>query len=152
MPTAASLIRLYLETCYDVRLIGGQRITLRIGSEVPAALRAWYADNAFATIITACNPHSRPLDARSNRLRLRRLRDELGLLGVSRLAAVGHLRAQAWREASLCVTGIDLATLDRVARRHAQNAVVVLTTHARLRIHRDDWRPLVAPHAWVDFA
>ena len=152
MPTADRLIRLYLETSYDVRMHGGRRIALRIGDQVPGALRALYADDAFATIITACNPHSQPLDARSNRVRQRRLRDELEQLRAPLLAAVGHLRAERWREPALCVTGLDAATIDCLARRHAQNAVVVLATHARLRIVRDDWRPIVAPHAWIDFA
>ncbi len=152
MPAPDALIRAYLATRYDVRLVGGRRVSLRIGDAVPSILRDGGTGFRCAAIITACNPRSERLDAGANRLRLRRLREDLERLDARCLAAVGHDRSQGWRETSLCVMGPAIATLDELARRHAQNAIVVLAREVRLRIERTDWRALAGDDPRIDFA
>ncbi|HET6632748.1 MAG TPA: DUF3293 domain-containing protein [Rhodanobacteraceae bacterium] len=116
----------YLASDYRVRLPRGGYASIRIGQPLPAALRAClrYDDEAWA-FVTAWNPRSRPQPRAANR------RAQRGLLAALRAmtppprirAAIG-VGTDGWREPSLWLAGVELAALDILMRRHAQNAIV----------------------------
>ncbi|MEO8460305.1 MAG: DUF3293 domain-containing protein [Dokdonella sp.] len=135
------LIALYRAAHYEVRLPGGERVALLIGQPCPSALIAWSAGRTLACI-TAYNPQSRSLPAVENRQRQRELFTLLDASGAKALPAVGRIPGQPWREPSLLATGVELASIDALAHRFEQNAIVIVgeSQKARLRICRDDWR------------
>lgn len=140
--TPQSLVALYRETHYDVRLPGGMRCTVRIGQTPARQLQEFLALAESTFLVSACNPWSSPLTAIENRRRMR----ELLLLAKSQrlqyLSGVGHIPGQAWREPFLLLADTSARSIDDIASHHEQNAVVHLQAGqpARLRIYRQDWR------------
>ncbi|MDC8011713.1 DUF3293 domain-containing protein [Tahibacter soli] len=117
----ADLVALYRATRYDARLPGGRRATLRVDAPPPFEFRQWLAGAAFA-LITAYNPRSTAQPAHANRAAQHRLLADLAALGARVLPAVG--RGHGWREASLVAAGLDLTSIDALAARYAQHAVL----------------------------
>lgn len=138
------LVSLYRAAHYEVRLPGGERVALLIGQPCPPALIEWSSDRMLACI-TAYNPQSRSLPAVENRQRQRDLFALLKASGANILPAVGRIPGQSWREPSLIADGIALASIDALARRFDQNAIVIVdnSQSARLRIYRTGWRNAV---------
>lgn len=135
----ATLIALYRSTHYDVRLNGGRRITLRVGSDCPDLP---IESNERWGFITAWNPFSEPRPASDNRAAQRELFDALKRSSRVLLPAVGRIPGEPWREPALFAGGISLDELDRLARTFRQNAIVTGRGHGvgSLRFYRDDWR------------
>jgi hypothetical protein len=140
----AEWIDLYRRTSYDVRLPGGKRTTLRIGRHVPWAINKWAAESWPLAFVSACNPRSEVTPAADNRQRMRaicgRVRKSCRVL-----PAVGHSQDPRWREASLLLAGLDMTSIDALAREFDQNAIVTVASGqpAALRIYRPDWRNLL---------
>lgn len=134
----ARLLALYRSAGYAVRLPGGRRAVLGVDAMPPPALAQWLS-GATGTLLTACNPGSRPLPAFENRGRLRRLHAELVETGARLLPAAGY--GPAWREASLFAADVPLARIDALAERYGQNAILIVEPDrpVRLRIYHDDW-------------
>ncbi|HSX60009.1 MAG TPA: DUF3293 domain-containing protein [Tahibacter sp.] len=122
---SAELLAIYRACDYAVRLPGGARAVLRIGAPLPDALAAWMAGAASAAFITAYNPRSQPQPARINRAAQRELFAAARAAGARVLPGVGRLAGEVWREPSLFVAGLSMETVDALACRHSQNAVVL---------------------------
>ncbi|TAN03834.1 MAG: DUF3293 domain-containing protein [Rhodanobacteraceae bacterium] len=124
MPLPESIRRAWTETDYRVRLPHGGYVSIWCGRPLPPQLLALlrHADDPWG-YITAWNPAGVSLSLASNKIRQRRLRDEIkgdrhryfGGLGVG---------ASDWREPSLFVPGMTYAQLDAMARRFGQLGVV----------------------------
>lgn len=148
------LIALYHATHYDVLLPAGAAATLRIGEGLPAALRGWIDDGHGAFFISACNPCSQQLSPAENEGRHLSLRERLRLSPCRVLEGTGHVPGATWREPSLFVTDIDMASIDRLATEFGQNAIVFAPSagNARLRLYRTDWLDALRGEAGIDWA
>jgi hypothetical protein len=149
-------IAAYRAAAYALRLPGGHRIDLSVDAAIQpsldALLQARAGENRLANaLITAWNPFSQPTSRSENHLRQRDLLRCLG--GSARAVLVGVGYGDGWREPSFAALGIELVTLDRLAREFRQNATLTFRCNesVRLRLHRDDWRAVLAD-ADVDFA
>ena len=149
-----TLLTFYRASNYEAALPDGRVSALRVGEPAPAALRAWIGSAWPAAYLTACNPHSQALTPAQNAQRLEALLRELGVAGVDYLRGDGSLPGERWREPSVLTRGLDLDAVDGLARRHAQNAVLVVRagTPVRLRLYREDWRALAAPAPDLEWA
>jgi hypothetical protein len=145
----AELLALYRRTHYDVDLAQGGTATLRIGAPPPPSVADWIGTDTYAIYLTACNPHSQALPPERNAERMAALRDALGNTGARWLEGRGGIPGQDWSEPSLLVAGLALEDADRLARAFGQNASVRIAAVAPacLRLHRSDWRTLVAAAA-----
>jgi uncharacterized protein DUF3293 len=67
---------------------------------------------------------------------------------------LGHAPGGDWSEPGLFVAGLDLATVDALARTLAQDAVVLAPAQGavRLRLYRGEWRATLAGAAGIDWA
>ncbi len=111
-------------------LIDGEpTITLRIGEMSPrmdALLHAHHSRRA--TIVTAFNPFSEPIDSRANSLRQQMLRQLLDDAGFQLREAQGMDPQGHWPpERSLLVFGTEPAFEARLLRDYEQHALVVVT-------------------------
>jgi len=134
----AELLRVYAACHYETRLPGGRaRAVLRIGQPLPAALQDWLGAAGWCACITAYNPRSVAQAAALNRAAQHALLSALGEQGARWLPAAGRLPGQPWREPSLLVADIPLDSIDRLAWRHSQNAIVLAhgKAPAQLRIY-----------------
>ncbi len=124
MPLPESIRRAWAETEYRVRLPAGGYTIIWCGRPLPAPLLAWLTrkDEPWG-YITAWNPAGVALPLASNRIRQRRLRDELKGDRQRYFGGVG-VGAGGWREPSLFVPGMSFARLDAMARRFGQLGVV----------------------------
>lgn len=123
---AAALLALYRACHYAVRVPGGHsRAVLRIDEPVPGVLCDWLGPAAFGAFVTACNPRSQPQPAARNHAAQRLLLTAIHAAGARALPGAGRIPGQPWREPSLFVAGLDLAAVDALAQRHAQNAIVL---------------------------
>jgi len=134
----ARLLALYRSAGYAVRLPGGRRAAVSVDAMAPPALVQWLA-GATGSLLTACNPGSRPLPVSENRRRLRRLHADLVEAGARLLPASGY--GPSWREASLFAADAPLARIDALAERYGQNAILIVEPDrpVRLRVYRGDW-------------
>lgn len=131
------LTALYERTQYCVRLARGGHAVIRIHQPLPAALHTLLPNlDATWAFITAWNPRSQhqPIDV--NRMRQHQL-----LTWLRQLEPVPHITAGAgvaedrqWREASLFVTGITMASVDVLMREFQQHAVVCGRGHERAEL------------------
>ncbi|HJR09864.1 MAG TPA: DUF3293 domain-containing protein [Rhodanobacteraceae bacterium] len=124
MPLPESIRRAWIETDYRVRLPHGGYASIWCGRPLPAPLLALLnrADAPWG-YITAWNPAGVRLPLATNRIRQRRLRDELKGDRHPRFGGVG-VGPSNWREPSLFVPGITYTQLGAMARRFGQLAVV----------------------------
>ena len=124
MPLPESIRRIWIETDYRVRLPHGGYVSIACGRPLPAPLLALlqHADDPWA-YITAWNPAGVLLPLASNKIRQRRLRDELK---GDRHRHFGGIAVGPgnWREPSLFVPGMSYTQLDAMARRFGQLGVV----------------------------
>jgi hypothetical protein len=108
----------YRDTDYWVDHPRG-RFAIRIGEPVPQIVAESWA------FITACNPGSKPLTAKENAARMRKLEQIVRDLGLSFLRGEGVGRDGAWPpEPSLLILNIDEATAIDLARQSGQAAIV----------------------------
>ncbi len=124
MPVPESIRRIWLDTEYRIRLSHGGYACIRCGQPLPAPLLAMLRreDEPWG-YITAWNPASVRLPLATNRIRQRRLRDELRADHHRYFGGVG-IGPLDWREPSLFVPGIKHSQLDALARRFGQLGVI----------------------------
>ena len=124
MALPESIRRAWTETEYRVRLPHGGYVVIWCGRPLPAQLLALLrrADAPWG-YITAWNPAGVRLPLATNRIRQRRLRDELRGDRHPHFGGIG-VGPSDWREPSLFVPGITYAQLDALARRFGQLGVV----------------------------
>jgi hypothetical protein len=124
MPLPESIRRAWSETDYRVRLAAGGFTSIRCGQALPAPLvRLLSRPDAPWGFITAWNPASVLLPPATNRVRQRRLRDELKADRYCIYCGTG-VGTGDWRERSLFVPDINHAKLDDMARQFGQLSVV----------------------------
>lgn len=135
MPVSDDLRRAWRATQYRVRLPQGGHAAIRIGAPLPAALHPLLReDDEPWGYVTAWNPHAQPRDRATNRTAQRALLDAASVLGA-RVRAGAGVGADGWREPSLFVLGLDFATLDALAARFAQAAIVRGRGTGRAELH-----------------
>jgi len=124
MALPESIRRAWIETDYRVRLPHGGYVSIWCGRPLPSQLLALlrHADDPWG-YITAWNPAGVRLPLASNKIRQRRLRDELKGDRHPHFGGVG-VGPSNWREPSLFVPGITHTQLDAMARRFGQLGVV----------------------------
>ncbi|MGH8212731.1 MAG: DUF3293 domain-containing protein [Rhodanobacteraceae bacterium] len=123
MSAPESLRRAWRQTEYRVRLPSGGFAVIRVGMPLPDPLREFlHGEREPWGFITAWNPRARRAPRPENRVRQRELRDSLPGFGARCRAGIGA--GEEWREPSLFVTGIDFDTLDALAQRFGQAAVM----------------------------
>ena len=135
MPLPESIRRAWRETDYRVRLPHGGYASIRCGQPLPAPLLAWLPRaTAPWGYITAWNPAGVRLQPRDNRIRQRRLRDELKADRYLYYVGTG-VGTNNWREPSLFVPGITYPRLDALAHRFGQLGVVRGTGAGPAELH-----------------
>lgn len=135
MPLPESIRRSWIETDYRVRLPQGGYVSIWCGKPLPTVLLALLdAPNDPWGYITAWNPAGVRLPLATNRVRQRRLRDELKGDRLCFHAGVG-VGAGDWREPSLFVPGMGYRKLDAMARRFGQLGVVRGTGDGPAELH-----------------
>ncbi|HKU78253.1 MAG TPA: DUF3293 domain-containing protein [Rhodanobacteraceae bacterium] len=124
MPLPESIRRAWTETDYRVRVPYGGFASIRCGKPLPMPLLAMlrHADDPWG-YITAWNPAGVALPLATNKIRQRRLRDELRGDRHRFIGGIG-VGPAGWREPSLFVPGMTHAQLDAMARRFGQLGVV----------------------------
>lgn len=124
MPVPESIRRAWLDSDYRVRLPHGGHAGIRCGQPLPAPLLALlnHVGEPWG-YITAWNPRSVMLPVASNRIRQRRLRDELKADSCRYYGGIG-VGVDHWREPSLFVVGIGYTRLDELARHFGQLSVI----------------------------
>lgn len=135
MARPESIHRAWWETDYRVRLPAGGYASIRCGQPLPDVLLDWLPgiDTPWG-YLTAWNPAGVRLPASTNRIRLRRLRDELKADQRRYFIGIG-VGTTDWRETSLFVPGISYAHLDALARRFGQSGLVRGTGAAPAELH-----------------
>ncbi|HET9836282.1 MAG TPA: DUF3293 domain-containing protein [Rhodanobacteraceae bacterium] len=137
MPIPPDTEREFKATEYRVRLPQGGCAAIRIGEPLPRALHACVKNRRTPWgFITAWNPFARQASRALNRTRQRELLRTLRKRGAMMRAGVGvGTGKKKWREPSLFVTGLDFATLDALARRFEQAAIVRGVGHGEAELH-----------------
>ncbi|MCK5769356.1 DUF3293 domain-containing protein [Algiphilus sp.] len=126
-PYRATRYRVYLPTTTE---------DIRIGHPAPA-VDAWMDEHASgtATVITACNPHSRQHSRAANRRAQCALLHLLHAMPHPMLPGRNLADAGDWPpEHSLIVAGLSRGEARRLAARFRQNAVVWLSRGSRARL------------------
>ena len=116
-------LRAYRETEY--RVCADSPFTLRIGQaslELLEVQRRRRAD--CSAFVTACNPFSQSLDAKTNAERQSALESELASRSLAYLPGVGAHPRGGWQEESFLVFGLSLEAARTLGLRHGQNAIV----------------------------
>jgi hypothetical protein len=124
----AQTIAAYRETDYLVEVApdGAPPLLLRVGAFHPGLADLFRASGvASGAFITACNPHSRLLEAAQNSARQAALRRLLTLRGWPFLQGIGQHPAGRWPgEASFLVLGISCAAARSLGQEFEQNAIL----------------------------
>lgn len=120
---ATDLIAAYKSTHYQVMHPCGA-FTLRVGQYSPELTRLFVEHQVTtAAFITACNPHSQPVDAAQNHRAQQYLANDL--VSYVCYAGVGLDPLGKWEgEASFLVLGINLEQACLLGHRYQQNAIV----------------------------
>ncbi|MBN8726178.1 MAG: DUF3293 domain-containing protein [Xanthomonadales bacterium] len=149
-----ALLAAYRDTHYEVAMPDGSIATLRVGQGAPPAILDWMQPDPLTAFVSADNPHSCAVPNADNTLRHAALQGRLRALPCRVLPGLGHVPGSAWRENALLVAGLDLGTLDALARAFDQNAIVIAHRGgpARLRMYRPEWRALVPTAVDLDWA
>jgi hypothetical protein len=126
MPIPQDTLQAFRDTEYRVRLPQGAFAVIRIGEPLPRELHGCVKDEGAPWgFITAWNPFAQQTSRERNRAAQRELLAALRELGATPRAGVGVGTGESpWREPSLFVTGLDFDTLDALARRFEQAAIV----------------------------
>jgi hypothetical protein len=122
MPLPESIRRAWTDTDYRVRVSYGGFASIRCGKPLPMPLLAMLRHAGVA------------LPLATNRIRQRRLRDELRGDRQRFVGGIGVGPAD-WREPSLFVPGMTYAQLDAMARRFGQLGVVRGTGAGPAELH-----------------
>ncbi|HEX7369839.1 MAG TPA: DUF3293 domain-containing protein [Rhodanobacteraceae bacterium] len=135
MPVPESILRAWRDTDYRIRLAQGGYASIRDGRPLPASLLALLqrADEPWG-YLTAWNPAGVRLPHATNRIRQRRLRDELKSSGYRYYCGIG-VGAGDWREPSLFVPGIKHSRLIEVARHFGQLGLILGSGAEPAKIH-----------------
>ena len=130
-----ALLAAFRATDYRVCLACGGLATIRIDTPLPAALQVLVGMQAWG-FITAWNPHAQLRHRSANHVAQRQLLVALRALPSTVTIRPGFGVGTDWREPSLFVVGPDTATLDTLARIHAQRAYLHghASGSARLRL------------------
>jgi hypothetical protein len=103
--------------------------TLRIFPAPKGEVGAWpLGFEAEIFVITAWNPHSRPLDNKINRVRQEALETEL--LSLEHYPAVGLDPSSDYREEGVAVSGLSEVEAINLGARYNQNAIFAWTPTA----------------------
>ncbi len=128
MPISPETRRVFLDTEYRVRLSQGGCVVIRIGEPLPPRLHGCVKDHRTPWgFITAWNPLAQHSSRARNRERQRELLAALRERGARLCPGMGvdaNESKNAWREPSLFVVGLDFASMDELARRFEQAAIV----------------------------
>lgn len=139
MPIPPDTEREFKGTEYRVRLPQGGHAVIRIGEPLPPELHGCVKDERTPWgFITAWNPFAKKVPRARNRAAQRELLFALRGFGATLRAGVGAKPGTGkdkWREPSLFVTGLDFATLDGLARRFEQAAIVRGVGHRKAELH-----------------
>lgn len=148
-----ALLAAYRATWYDVLLADNRLVTIHVGQPPPREIAEWIGNDDFATVLSPCNPRSRPLPVVENAYRMADLHERLHLLPHRLLEGIGHIPGKRPQEANLLLAGMDLSIIDALARDFAQNAVVIVPAQgtARLRIYRAEWHAIVGTAPDLDW-
>ncbi|SRR6185312_1615877 len=123
MPAEESVRQAWMETAYRVRLPRGGCAVIRIGEPLPEALHDFLHEESEPWgFVTAWNPRARRTSDAFNRARQRELRDAMRASNARCRPGAGV--GGEWREPSLFVAGLGFDTLDALARRFGQMAIV----------------------------
>lgn len=135
MPLPESIRRVWTETDYRVRLPYGGYAIIRCGAPLPVPLLAMLrrSDDPWG-YITAWNPAGVLLPLATNKIRQRRLRDELKGDRQPYFCGVG-IGPSDWREPSLFVPGMTYAQIDAMASQFGQLGVVRGTGAGPAELH-----------------
>jgi len=133
-----SLIAVYRNTDYRVRLAQGGWASIHVDAALPAPLHALIGKHSWA-FITAWNPGSQAQSHAQNHAAQQALL--AALRGLHRTIRIqpGIGVGGEWREASFFVVGPELADIDALAQQFRQNAYVhgLANGYARLRLASD---------------
>ncbi|MGN6729204.1 MAG: DUF3293 domain-containing protein [Rhodanobacteraceae bacterium] len=128
MPISPETRRAFLDTEYRVRLSRGGCAVIRIGEPLPPRLHGCVKDGRTPWgFITAWNPSAQQSFRARNRERQRELLAALRERGARLRPGLGvgaNGDGNAWREPSLFVAGLDFDSMDELARRFEQAAIV----------------------------
>lgn len=128
---SASLVLAYAEAMYEFRRSG--RWVSCDSDHLP--LEASSGAGVLA-VLSACDPASRPLDARANRRRHQALCAALRAAGIAHRPARGRAADGSWVEASVLLQA-PIAAIDRLARRFGQNAAWLPGPPPTLRLYAE---------------
>lgn len=95
----------------------------KLSSDLDMLLTKWRAESWC--FVTACNPRSELMDAKTNEERQKVLGDVLRLSHEHVFSAVGRAKAGDWEEPSYLVLGISIHEAAAVAIVFGQNAVLI---------------------------
>ena len=135
--------RAYRAARYRVATPDGGHV-LMIGRPAPA-FAGWLGTGGFrsATVLTACNPGSRPLPDAENTRRRQELETAVAAQGLSAWPAVNQDPSGQWPdEPGLCIADLPASLLDAWLERFGQNAAVVYEPPAAPRLV---WHPALRP-------
>lgn len=133
--SAQDWLQSYLDTAYRVYLPTATECVL-IDRRAPA-LDHWMDEHneRCAAIVTACNPHSRPLGPFGNRRAQRALLDVLRAHGHAILPGCNRAIDGDWPdEPSFAIAGLSRGGARRLGARYKQNAVVWLPRGGRAEL------------------
>jgi hypothetical protein len=123
--TEATLAAAYARARYDIQL--HDRIVTRRVGVIDAAADAALRDagcRAHWHIVTPCNPRSQRLPDADNAARLAAFVQELDAAGWLHVASVNRSDDPQWDEAGRCVFDAPDATIDALAVRYGQLALL----------------------------
>lgn len=117
-------LQAFLSARYECRL-ASMWLPLHLDAPNPALPARVTAAAAGWALLSASCPHSRPWPARLNACRHQQLGAQLRRRGLFMLAARGCDPVGNWEEASWWVAAPALASIDALAQRYSQHAVLV---------------------------
>lgn len=135
--------RAYRAARYRVEAPDGVHV-LMIGRAAPGFARCLKATGfRSATVLTACNPGSRPLPQAENARRQQELEAAVAARGLSAWPALNQDPSGQWPdEPGLCIGDLPARLLDAWLERFGQNAAVVYQPPA---VPRLAWHPALRP-------
>lgn len=127
-----ALLQAFIEARYEVTA-AGSIMRLQVGCRAPDALPI-VPQGACTALLTACNPGAQRLHPADNRARMDALDLTLEQASLPVMAAVNSAADGSWKEPGRLVEAPDLASVDALARRFGQLAVLVIGTDRMVRL------------------